>query len=90
MFSDWKRENVNFHRRIPQAIVWVHTDNLTYDNGSKVVLEFEKHHLSRLRNRLYSPDINLGDFWLFGMLEGIMKDPEFHSTDEIEKASAST
>jgi hypothetical protein len=26
------------------------------------------------------------DFWLFGLLKGILKDREFHSHDEIEEA----
>jgi hypothetical protein len=35
-----------------------------------------------------SPNINRCDFWLFGIgiLKGVLKDHEFHSSDEIEEA----
>jgi hypothetical protein len=33
-----------------------------------------------------SPDLSPCDFWVFGMLKGILKDREFHSHDEIEEA----
>jgi hypothetical protein len=36
----------------------------------------------------YSPDINPCDFWIFGMLKGVLKDSEFNSSDQIEKAIA--
>jgi hypothetical protein len=34
----------------------------------------------------YSPDLSACDFWLFGMLKGILNDREFHSHDEIEES----
>jgi hypothetical protein len=49
-------------------------------------VKFDKHHIARLPHPLYSPDLSLCDFWLFGMLKGILKDRELHSYDEIEKA----
>jgi hypothetical protein len=61
-------------------------DDSMCHNGSKVALKFEKHHIFRLPHPLYSPDISPCDFWLFGLLKGIMKDREFHSHDEIEEA----
>jgi hypothetical protein len=36
IFPDLKRENENFHCRIPQAIFRVHVDNSICHNGSKV------------------------------------------------------
>jgi hypothetical protein len=55
-------------------------------NASKVVLKFDKHHIARSPHPPYSRDLSPCDFWLFGMLKGILKDREFHSHDEIEKA----
>jgi hypothetical protein len=51
-----------------------------------VVSKFEQHHIFRLPHQPYSPDISPCDFWLFGLLKGIMKDCEFHSSEEIEDA----
>jgi hypothetical protein len=61
-------------------------DNSTCHNESKVVLKFDKHHITGLLHPPYSPDLSPCDFWLFGMLKGILKDQEFHSRDEIEEA----
>jgi hypothetical protein len=36
IFSDLKRENLNFHRWIPQATFWVHMDNSMCHNWWKV------------------------------------------------------
>jgi hypothetical protein len=55
-------------------------------NGSEVVLKFEKHHISRLPHPPYSPDTSPCDFWLFGMLKGVLKHREFNLSDEIEEA----
>jgi hypothetical protein len=51
-----------------------------------VASEFEQHHIFRLPHPPYSPDISPCDFWLFGLLKGIMKDREFHFYEEIEEA----
>jgi hypothetical protein len=59
-------------------------DNLICHNGSKMASKFEKYHVSRLPHSLYSPEINPCDFWLFGMLKGVLKDREFHLSNEIE------
>jgi transposase len=85
MCPDLKRENVNFHRRIPQATFWVHVDNSLSHHGSKVAPKFEKHHVSRLLAPLCSPDMNPCEFWLFGILKGVLKDRKFNSNDEIEE-----
>jgi hypothetical protein len=61
-------------------------DNSTCHNGSKVVSKFEQHHIFRLPHPPYSPDISPCDFWLFGLLKGIMKDREFHCPELIEEA----
>jgi hypothetical protein len=55
-------------------------------NGSKAASKFEQHHIFRLPHPPYSPDISPCDFWLFGLLKGIMKRREFHSHEEIEEA----
>jgi histone-lysine N-methyltransferase SETMAR len=59
-------------------------DNLTCHNGSKVASTFEQHHIFRLQHPPYSEDISPCDFWLFGLLKGIMKDRKFQSHEEIE------
>jgi hypothetical protein len=61
-------------------------DNSTCHNGSKVASKFEQHHIFGLPHPPYSPDISPCDFWLFGLLKGIMKDGEFRSHEEIEEA----
>jgi hypothetical protein len=61
-------------------------DDSTCHKGSKVASKFEQHHIFRLPHPPYSPEISLCDFWLFGLLKGIMKDREFHSHEEIEEA----
>jgi hypothetical protein len=48
--------------------------------------KFEKHYVSRLLRLPYSPDTSPCDFWLFGMLKGVLKDREFNSSDEIQEA----
>jgi hypothetical protein len=52
-----------------------------------MVSKFEKHHVSRLPHPSYSPDINPCDFWVFGMLKGVLKGCELNSSDEIEEAT---
>jgi hypothetical protein len=38
------------------------------------------------RHPSYSPDIGPCDFWLFGMLKGVLKDRELNPSEEIEEA----
>jgi hypothetical protein len=52
----------------------------------KKLSEFEKHHASRLPHPPYSPETSPCDFWFFGMLNGVLKDREFYSSDAIEEA----
>jgi hypothetical protein len=61
-------------------------DNSVCHNESKVVSKFDKHHVARFLRQSYSPYLSLCDFWVFGMLKGILKNWEFHSHDEIEEA----
>jgi hypothetical protein len=61
-------------------------DNSMGHNGSKVVSKFDKHHVAQLPHPPPSPDLSPCDFWLFEMLEEILKDREYHSHDEIEEA----
>jgi IS4 transposase len=86
VFPDLEMENLNFRRRMLLAPFWVGTDNSMGHNGSKVVSKFDKHHIARLAHPPDSPDLSPCDFWLFGMLERILNDREFHSNDEIEEA----
>jgi hypothetical protein len=58
-------------------------------SGSKVISKFEKHHVLRLLHPAYPSDISPCDFWLFGMLKGLLKDDEFNSSDEREEAITS-
>jgi hypothetical protein len=55
IFLNLKKENVNFHGRIPQATFWVHMDNLMGHNKLKVASQFEKSHVSGLPHPPYSP-----------------------------------
>jgi hypothetical protein len=71
---------------MPLATFWAHMDNSMRHDGSKVVLKFDNHHPAQLPHPVYSPDLSPCDFWLFGILKGILKDREFHSHDEIEEA----
>jgi hypothetical protein len=71
---------------MPQLTLWVHMDNFMCPNGSKVVSKFEKHDRSRLLHPPDSPGISPRDFWLFGMLKGILKHRGGKSNDEINQA----
>jgi hypothetical protein len=86
VFPDLERESMNFHLGISQATVWRHMDSLIYHNGSKATSKSEKHHVSQLSHPPDSPDISSCDFWLFGMLKGVLNNHEFNSSDEIEEA----
>jgi hypothetical protein len=84
---DLKRQSMNFRRRIPHATFWVHMNNSMYQNGPKAASKFEKHHVSRLLHPPYSPKARPCDFWLFGMLTGVLKDRGLNSSNEIEEAT---
>jgi hypothetical protein len=51
----------------------------------KMASKFERQHVSPLLHPPDSPDIRHCDFWLFGMLNGVLKDRKINSSDEIEK-----
>jgi hypothetical protein len=61
-------------------------DSSKRHNGSKVELKFGKYRLFKKPHPRYSPDISPCDFWLFGILKGILKDRESTSSGEIEGA----
>jgi histone-lysine N-methyltransferase SETMAR len=82
VFPDLKTENRNFRRRMPPATFLVHTGH----DGSKFVSKFNKHQIARSPHPPYSPELSPCDFWLVGVLKGILKDREFHSHGEIEQA----
>jgi hypothetical protein len=86
IFPDSKRKSVSLHRRIPQATFWIDMDNSTRHKGSKAASNSEKHHVSRLPHPPYSPNISPCEFWLVGMLNGVLKDCGFNSSNEIEDA----
>jgi hypothetical protein len=46
LFPDLKTANQNFRRRMALATFWVHMNNSIGHNGSKVVSEFDKHHIA--------------------------------------------
>jgi hypothetical protein len=60
--------------------------NSISQNGSKMALKFEKHHVARFPHSPHPPDISPCDFWFFGMLKGVLKDRDLNSSDEIEEA----
>jgi hypothetical protein len=83
-----KRGKTSFARRKPGSTCWVHIDNSMCQNGAKITSEFQKHHLARMPHPTDSPEISPCDFWLFGMLKGILNVREFVSSEEIEVAIA--
>jgi hypothetical protein len=83
-----KRAKMSFARRKPGSTFLVQMDNSMCHNEAKIISEFQKHHLARMPHSPYSPYISPCDFWLFGMLKGILKDREFASSEEIEVAIA--
>jgi hypothetical protein len=74
---------------MPEATFWVRMDGLICEIGLKMVSKFEKYHLSGLLHPLYAPDISPCDFWLFGVLKGLLTDRESNSNDEIQELIAS-
>jgi hypothetical protein len=90
IFPESKEENRICRRRNSELTFWVPMDNSMCHNGSKVESKFGKHGLLRIPHPSYSPDISLCDFWLFGLLKGILMDHEFTSSDEIEEAITTT
>jgi hypothetical protein len=57
-------------------------------NGSRIKLKIKDNHIFRMQHPPYSPDISPYDFWLFGMLNQILRDRDFSWSDEIEDAIA--
>jgi hypothetical protein len=87
IFPDLKKANMNFP---PQSTFSVPVGNSMGHNGSKAASKFEKRPLSGMPHPPYSPEMSPCDFWLFGLLKGILKDREFNSIEEIEAAIAKT
>jgi hypothetical protein len=86
IFPDLKTGDLSFRRGMPESAFWVHMDNSMCYNGSKLMSKCEKRHVSGFPHARYSLDISPTDFWLFGILKGILNDHEFNSSDEIEEA----
>jgi hypothetical protein len=84
ILMDLKKANLSFHRCMLGSTFAVGMDSSLCHNGSKVMSKFGKHDVSRFLPPPYSPDISLCDFWVFGMLKGLLKDQELSSSDEIE------
>jgi hypothetical protein len=82
-----KRGKMSFARPKPGSTFWAPMDTSMWHTGAKITSEFQKHHLARMPHPPYSPDISPCDFWLFGMLKGILKDRELVSSEEIEVAN---
>jgi hypothetical protein len=85
VFPDLRKANLSFHRRMPDSTFWVHMGNSMCHNRSKVMSKSGKHYLSRFSHPPYSLAISQCNFWLFGVLKGILKDQEFNSSNEIEQ-----
>jgi histone-lysine N-methyltransferase SETMAR len=88
IFPDLKKASLNFWRQERGSTFWVHMDNSTCHNGSKVTSKIKKNHIYRMMHPPYSSDISPCGFWLFGMLKQILRDREVSSNDEIEDAIA--
>jgi hypothetical protein len=65
-----------------------HMDNSMCHDGSKVTPRIQKNHISRMPHPPDSPDISPCDFSLFGILNQILRDREFSSSDAIKDAIA--
>jgi hypothetical protein len=85
-FSDLQKGNVDFHCGIPQATFWGHLDKSIFRNKSKKTSKIEKHHVSLFSHPFYLLYIRLCDFWLSGMLTGLLQDRECNSSHESEEA----
>jgi hypothetical protein len=57
IFPNLKKRKRELHRWIPQPIFWVRLDNSICHGGSRAASKFEKHHVSRLPQPLYSPGV---------------------------------
>jgi hypothetical protein len=64
----------------------VHVDNSACHNGQKITNEFDRLHIIRAPHPPYSPDLSLGDFWLFGFSKESMKGVEFSTDDQLLEA----
>jgi hypothetical protein len=60
-----------------------HMDNSMFHNGTKVTNALDKVNVIRIHHSVYSSDLNLCDFWLFGMLKHRMTDRQLQSPEEI-------
>jgi hypothetical protein len=63
---------------------FVHTDNSTCHNGRKNTADISDAKLESLPHPPYSPDLSLGDFWLFGMSKHEMKDWLFQTIEDFD------
>jgi hypothetical protein len=71
-------------RQKPGSTFRVHMGNST--EWVKGGIEIRAASVFRLPHASHSPSIIPCDFWLFGLLKGIMKDREFHCHEESEEA----
>jgi hypothetical protein len=62
------REKRRISRRKGLPNFSVHMDNSMCHNGAKITEKPAKRHIARAPHSLYSPDLSLCDFWLFGIL----------------------
>jgi hypothetical protein len=65
-----------------------HRDDSISHDGNKISEKLTKGSVERAPHPLYSPDISLCDFWLFGMLNHKMKDRESQGQQAILSAFA--
>jgi hypothetical protein len=70
----------------PRRHVLIHADNARL-HRDKTVIQFLDHNSRRhVPHPLYSPDLVLSDFWLFGYFKGMLQGISFDEPDELLSA----
>jgi hypothetical protein len=69
-------ENVRFCRKYSDGSFSHHLDNSRCHNGKKITAEIEHRRFARALHSHYAPNLNLCDFWNFGLMKQSLKDRE--------------
>jgi transposase len=80
---DLYSERARIERRKGLPSFLVHMDNSMCHNSAKITGKPEKKHIARASRPLYSPDLSLCDFCLFGILKKTMKERASRSEEQI-------
>jgi histone-lysine N-methyltransferase SETMAR len=64
----------------------VHMDNSMCHNKAKIIKKMSSKGLGRAPHPAYSPDISPCDFWAFETIQGMIKDRQLQSSEEILRA----